>query len=682
MNSPENAGPDSVSNALWIRGALIERFLGCSRKTVHARALAENWPMRRQANRWEYQPPFALEIIEPGEPPAESVKRVSFSDLSHNADARARVLLREQAIQLVATLVQAGCTVSAARQQVIARLALELPDFRISEQSLWRWEAAYRERGLDGLVDQLKGNTGRPSHLSRLTPDEILAGRAHALDYGQGGKVNVARAARQLAADPGLSHQARTVLHGAHSSKSYVAPSLRFGLKVDSFTAGLAQIGAKHARLTSRWTPCDHSQVKAGDVITADDMTANCYVWAEWPNERGYLVIRPQILAVLDVGSLAWTNMRPVMRAKGQYTSDDVWGLVGDFLDDFGLPGAVLFEGGIWRSNAVLGHKTGLDDESRMGGLRSLGIKVMHSRQPRSKPIEMMFNQLQHAADAVKGYSGREEKNDRPEWLNRALTLCEQGKAHPREFFPEFNQYAQHIEQVMNELNHERQDGEILRGQAPAEKWASDNPQFSTIPESSKWLYRSAFNIETVTRNGVAITQRSGRYKETYRFDNPQLLTPLIGRRVAVYWNDHNPEADAVLLDLRAGKPCNFLGLAQPVKRLGRFSATREELSAEAQRKAAAMRYAVSQTRTLAPMLQRPAANLVRVDAVAERVGSVIKERDERAASTQITRRETAREISRVELSREDVQAAIDEPRGMEPVEMSDREISELFAED
>jgi hypothetical protein len=60
----------------------------------------------------------------------------------------------------------------------------------------------------------------------------------------------------------------------------------------------------------------------------------------------------------------------------------------------------------------------------------------------------------------------------------------------------------------------------------------------------------------------------------------------------------------------------------------------------------------------------------------------VIKERDERAASTQITRRETAREISRVELSREDVQAAIDEPRGMEPVEMSDREISELFAED
>jgi hypothetical protein len=676
---------------IWVRSAPIANVLGVSKKTVHARALAENWPMRMEGNRHEYQPPdeIAVRLVkDTSDRPADAI-RVRFPDLSHGARARESVLMREQAVQSVQILA-AGMeqnnrtTLQQARANVVADFAQKrLSDgsyFQISIRSLQRWEADYREFGLDGLVDQKKGRVGKKAMAAALTPETIMKGRALALDHGIKGETNIARAHRQLAADPTLDAAERTILHGAHASKSYVAPSIREALKTDPFTAGLLQIGPKHARLHSRWTPCDHSQVKAGQIITADDMTANCYVWAEWPNEIGWIVLRPQILAVLDVGSLAWTNLRAILRARGQYTKDDVWGVTGDFFDGFGMPERVLFEGGIWRSNVVAGHKTGLDDESRFGGLRSLGIQLLHSREPRSKPIEMMFNQLQFAADTVKGYSGREEKRDRPEYLAKQLDLCAKGKVHPREYFLSLAEYTEHITRIQAELNNERQDGEILRGRTPADKWSEDEPKLAQFPEAAKWLYRSAYSIETIGRNGITITQRSGRYRESFHYDNPELLTPLQGRRVAVYWNDHNPETDAVLLSLQGGKPHTYLGVAQTVTRPGRFSGSKEELSAEARRKGAALRYAVSQSRSLAPFLQRQPANLVRVEARIANIGQQISQAAARAETVETDRRNTAREINRTEVTREDLAAALasDEDSEQTPALSAD-EISDLF---
>jgi hypothetical protein len=520
---------------------------------------------------------------------------VAFADL-RNPAARSIVLLRERAVL---------ATQATAVDQVLAELRAAQPLFRVSRSSLYLWRRRYESWGLDGLVEQKTGRSGRKPISDHLTPDQILSARAAAVEFGTGGTLNIARAHRRLVADPTLTAGAREHLHGAHASKSHVPPSVRESMKVSLLATGLLQVGPKHARLNGRWTPCSYDDVRAGDVITADDMTANAYVWLEWPNDKGFIVMRPQVLAMLDVGSLAWTNLRAVFRARGQYCHDDVWGLVGDFLDNPGRPKAFLFEGGTWRSNVVLGQKTGLADEVRFAGLRSLGIHLYHSRSPRSKVIEGAFNQLQYAGDNCAGFCGRAEMQDRPESLKQQLYEIEHGKAHPSQYLLHQRDYVEHLTRVMHELNHERQDGQILRGQCPADKWEQDQPTFDQFPDSSKWLYRSAYRVVTVTNNGVRITERSGKFQESYLYDNPGVLTALQGRRVAVYWNDHNPDTDAVLLSIRGGRPHEFLGIAHRVKALPRFGGTKEQMTEEGHRKAVAMRYAVAESRSLVPFLQR-----------------------------------------------------------------------------
>lgn len=686
------AAPGEVTGPTYIRGSMIAAALGLTKKTIHARALREGWPWCQNGNRYEYQPPDDLVArclsLAPGQGTGPTIT-VRFPDLAHSSKARATVLWREQAVQAVLILLaerRSPIAKAHARAAVVADFSSQLA---ISIRSLERWEVLYHQFGLDGLVDQKRGRVGKKPLADLLTPDEILKGRALALDHGFKGRVNVARAARQLAADPQLGAGARTALHGAHASKSYVAPSLRKVLGTDPFTAGLVQIGAKHARLNSRWTPCDYSDGSATDVFTADDMTANCYVWTEWQNEAGYIVARPQILAILHCGSLAWMNIRVIMRATQEgramssYSKDDVWGLCGHFFDELGLPGEFLFEGGIWRSNVVLGHKTGLDDDSRFGGLQSLGVKLRRSLLPRSKPIEGMFNLLQSATDGVRGYSGRDERNDKPEYLESQLRLCRERKAHPREFFMHQRDYVDHVHARAAEHNDERQDGKICGGLSPSQKLSESPPAFRQMPDNAKWLYRDSYRAGIkVGANGICISQGSGVNRESFYYDNPELIMQhkLQGHYVAVYWSANCPEADAILFTVRGGRPVEFLGVATRVKEPSRYAATPEELKDERARKSAAMRRAVAFSRTVAPFLKRPSANLVSVDAAADRIGHEIAQSRDRAASAETSRADVRRELAKVEVTREDLGAALERGCAEGQPQMSADEIANLFS--
>jgi hypothetical protein len=623
-------------SALQVAQALSAMGRTCTKKTVQRHASKGQWPSRANGNRTEYLPPADIaqacnELFPPFDSEfrtPNSALRISFADITDSVQ-RSKILVRESAVLLYHKLVKQGfgkeyslhsAIMHAYREAAKVGLSVgsaspEGPSFSCSSNTLRSWIKLYAAHGLNGLVEQKQGACGRKSAISLLDPEDVIEirnkGRALACDFGQGGTPNAARAARELSADPSLPHALRNHLHGAHASKSHVTPSVRELITPDAVTTGLVQIGDKHRRLSlSPFTPGDWSQVKAMDVVTADDMTANVYVWVEWPNEKGWLLIRPQILAALDCGTLMWINIRAIIRPKGQYNKDDVWGLVGDLLDHQGKPGAFLFEGGTWQSNVVKGHKTGLDDDSRFGGLQSLGIKLFRSFQPRSKPIEMAFNQLQYAADNCKGYCGREEKNDCPEAVKRAQYLCESGKAHPREFFLHLSQYTTHIETQMQLLNTERNDGQILRGkgETPADAWlATLDPSIDRkIPDNAKWMYRAAYNIETVRANGVCVTVKSGKYAVRYWYDNREALQPIIGRRVAVFWNDYDPDADAVilLLDKKNGLD-GFHCVAPRIANIGRFNASKEQLRAEAQRKALSAQLARTESRALAPHLQR-----------------------------------------------------------------------------
>lgn len=597
---PERRGGALPAAPVFFQTGEIARALGVVTRTIHNRAEVEAWPKRQRGARWEYAPPAEIAaVLKVDETPAEPDAKVLFTDLDERA--RDMVLARERAVHFYNAL--PGPRGEAA-EETVRQFVGCIAGFAISTRSLFRWAAAHASGGLDGLVDQKKFRSGRKSAVSKLSPEEreevAAKGKACTLQLG-----SAAKAAMHLSRDPLLPGVLRTYIHGGKASKSSVTPSIRKLITPLFSTAAHAQ-GPRAARLASPWTPGDWRDVKPGAVFTADDMTCNTYVWLPWNNEQGWRIVRPQLLAALDCGSLRWLTFRLVFNENRQYCKDDVWGLCGDVFDDYWLYQAALFEGGIWRSNRVVGTKTEVTDEHRFGGLRSLGVHLLHSKLPRSKPIETMFNQLQSWDAAVKGYCGRFERTDRPEALKRQLELCKSGRAHPSEFLLNPTEYADHLRGKMEEMNCARNDGIICRGLSPDEKFQTDlvpEEHRRVFPDELKWMYRSAFSVEQVTSNGVRVQRSSGKLSASFFWDNPELLRPLHGQRVGIYWNDFNPEADAAIVELRGGKIARFLGMARTVERIPRFMASAAQLSAEKDRKQRSAQMARTEYRSLSQHL-------------------------------------------------------------------------------
>jgi hypothetical protein len=682
-------GTIAESPASYRSAALIATVLGVDKKTVHNRAKKEGWPLKQAGNRLEYLCPPEIDCLCELQAPigkrkaarSAPAERVSFNSLS-NPGTRQTVLLRERAVIAVGAFPGSK---TEARANVVATFILKHPGFQISVRSLERWERAYAEQGIDGLVDQKQGKVGRRSVIDQVAAEhpEILEtlltrGKAVALD-----KQSIAAAARELSVHPSLPSKLRNHLHDAHASKSHVTPSIRAALRTSELTAALYQ-GPKTARLSGAFTVRDYSELKAGDVYTSDDMTCNAWVWIEWNNARGFIVIQPQLLPILDVRSLRWLNFRLIFREGGQYSSDDIWGLFGDVFDTFGMPRlGFLLEGGHWQANRVQGQKTDLTHHDRIGGLTSLGLTNFRAFDARGKAmIEGAFNILQRHVDAFPGYAGRDQRKQIPEKVKAALAAIKAGD-HPSKYFPHARQYANHVQTVMENLNHERQDGN-LRGASPIEQWALDNPERRMLPDEAKWLYRSAMTVTSVTSNGVRVTQGSGKKLQVYYFDNPELLVPLRGQKVVVFWNDHNPDADACICLPKAGGHYKFHGIAKAVHKLPAFSATPEQLQGEAARKKAAMVYARTELRSIQPELQRDPI-LIRADAPTTKVAEEIAAADSRVREEEAARAASKRRIRNVEVTEAAREAALEVEQVSESVSTTSADyerFSELFSDD
>lgn len=620
------AAPQSVQtpDAGFFTAADIARAVSTPENKVHKKmvlrtAQRENWPSHFDGYRWKFQPPAMIADIIIAQPaaPADTAPAVKFADLAHSDAARQTVLWREEAVKLFHSQKHVGCEV--AYETCAAIMRINHAGFKCTSHSLRLWVKDYTAHGIDGLVDQKRGRVGRKAFVNDLEESQLLKLAADAVGAGNWkrnnarARVNKAEAFRNLVSDPTVTGPARSWLHGGRASKSALPPSVSKAIdqRVSPLTATLMQVGAKAAKLDGGSVECNYDNVPAGDAFTADDMTANVYVWVEWPNEQGFLLIRPQILAAADIGSMSWLNVRAVMRPKGQYNKDDVWGLIGDVFDDFGLFKIAVLEGGIWQSNVVAGQKvvqknSFADEQSRFGGLQSLGVKLMHTRTPRGKIIETMFNTLQHAADNVRGFCGRDERKDCPEDTKRNLAQVEAGHAHPRQYFLHLSEYNEHLRGVMNALNNTRADGKILRGLCPLDKWSQDTAGIDrvVVPDNSKWMYRAAYRVVEVTRNGVRITVGSGKYMTAYNYFSEQLEVHR-GRRVVVFWNDNDPDTDAVVYTIQSGKPDKMICVAPRVPDAPRFGATDEQMAAASTHKKLQMQLARTQRASLAPYFKR-----------------------------------------------------------------------------
>lgn len=703
--------------ATWYRAADLAAALGVSKKTIHRRAAAEQWPSRGVGNRIEYQPPAEVgerwEVRSvsgsAGARPSALSPRTSFTAAADGSPARQKALAREAAVKRYLELVEFH-GVERALVLTVQHFASspspaaagdgwgEGEPFLFSTRQLRRWREQHQMFGLNGLVEQKQGVVGRKPAARFL--DEQTRRRGQALALGHG---SIARAARQLSRDPNLAAGLRDHMHEGKSSKSKVTPSIHAALKVAPLTAALAT-GTRAARLS---LPSVHqtSDTAPGAVYVADDMTPNIYVWEPWQNKLGYRIGRPQVLVIADCGSLLPLRVRVIMRESGTYTSDDVAGLCGDAFDNPGLPNeGLLLEGGIWRGNRVLGHRTGISDEDRVGGLRALGLEVHWARTPSAKwQIEGQFNVQQYIMDRCPGYCGRNEKETLPEVTKKRLAQAAIGAMHPSEFLLQLSAFADHVQAALREYAHERQDGKTLRGQSPYEKWtewfsspSSPSPlngeiagvrgeerTLRVLAEKDRWFYRADFEPVRVTRQGLRIVRGTGPRQQVLYYHNPALLQHRHGQTINVYFNLHRPEADAVLL---AGTPTNpnrriFIGTAKLQPEISRFHSTPEEREQAFAVKGEALRTAREELRAIDEHLVRT-ARIVSADAEAGRIGKAIAQAESRAEASaqdqQRTRRAVARAVATAPVTDEMLAAAVRrEPSDQS--EMSDEQIEEIL---
>ncbi len=676
-----------LSTSSFHRASAIAAHLGVSVKTIHRRAEKEAWPALFNGNRREYTPPFELRTpnSELRTPNSElrtpnSELPVTYLALSLTSEARARVLQRERAVKHFNELIANGTPRERAHVATVsASVALDEP-FLFSVSALRRWVGAYGTLGVNGLVEQKQGNVGRKPAARFLSDEQKSRLQAQSIEHG-----SMARAGRLLMRDPELHAAVRQHLHGAHPSKSYLPPSIREAAFTTPMTAAL-HTGPHAARMM---TSSVHAIApKPGEVYVADDETPNIYCWEPWPNKLGYILRRPQILQIADCGSLMPIAVRVVLRHTGAYTADDVAGLLGDACDDPGLPKlGFLLEGGAWQSNKVIGHRTNLSVEERIGGIAALGLEVFHAHTPSAKwQIEGQFHLQQHIMDNCPGYCGRNERTDLPEKTKKLKALAECGKIHPSEFLLSLSQFTDRVMDALREYSHECQDGKTLRGESPFEKWNNEKPALRKLAEKDKWLYRSAMSVVTVKRNGeLRISHGSGRNQRLFYYTNPPLLMPRAGAEVAVFWNDHNPESDCVIMAGRATNPKQriCIGVAKYAREISRFDSTKGELGDAMKRKAAELLYAKTELRTLAPHLERTSIP-VTADATARQMGSQIADArarsDEKQRVKEQTRRAVATAVSNAAVTVEDLRSVLgSEDRAPQSDDISADEISALF---
>ena len=640
---------DSQAEPEWWTLRDIARGLLVSKPTVSARARLEGWAKTMLGNRQLFGPPAEVADQVRKFAAARSARvaerKVRYADL-RTEEQRGRVLFRETVVKYYTRTLSEGWGAGTALSLTVAHFTRA--EQQISGRAVQAWIHDYKVHGLDGLVDQKLGQCGRLSAMERLTPQEraavVAAGKAAAIEYGIKGRPNVAAAARDLAMSADLPAALREVMHESHMSKSYVSPSVRAAIRPALLTCRMAQIGEKAAEKSCGWTECD-GNVEAGRWYVADDMTSNVICWVPWPNAAGWKLCQSQVLVFADVGSMRWLNFRIVIREGGQYNAfDDIWGLTGDTMEQYGLPvEGIVLEGGHWQASHVLGHRTGLSNESRFGGLAALGVRVVHAKTSGGKIIEPMFNAMQVEMDRVPGFIGREQRKDKCEQVAKLMNDCAAGKMHPQQCFLTAAQLAEVIKTAMEKENNTRRDGKYLRGETPLEKWARAEDRKNLAAESA-WMFRAAFNVVEVTRNGVRVSLGSGKKKEVFYYDAPW-RPGVEGRKVRIYWTPAQPETDAIVMTNEATP--KFLGSARLVPRLDRFNSCKDAMSAEEDRKKAALAYAHHELRTVQGEMQRtPVIVKARIDPAA---AAAMTEAQERHAARPVAAAVDAREVLRMQ---------------------------------
>jgi hypothetical protein len=440
--------------------------------------------------------------------------------------------------------------VEALRREGILRASAAGERVDVSAATLSRWRRAYAASGLKGLEPDYSKCGRKP--LAVL--DEWEQTTAKRL-YVQTGSVTTAL--RLLANSESCSEQAASAILKKRTSKHTLTRSLRSQVEVPKAVVAYAK-SPKNARtnfficprtLTYRDALNRERPLLVGDLSERDDMSNNFIGWVEWPwggdpcsNRYGVRIARGQCLLQIDVRSLFFQSFCYL----GQSYRDHFVPTIGE-----------RWERGIWASNKLRGvaiepgHTT---NAARLGGLASLGRRVIESQSPTTKIIENRFNFFQTVSSTIPGQIGRSRGEMERE--NKLWTECRAGRRDPREHFLSFAELGDQIEKKLHYVNAEPVEGLLYQG-IPAEIYARGvaerRDELVPLAPEQGYIF-SRTQRDALATKGTALVRytrpdgtRGGwwfGHQDLYRWE---------GESLAVYFDDENPAAGATVVPKRVG---------------------------------------------------------------------------------------------------------------------------------
>ncbi len=392
-------------------------------------------------------------------------------------------------------------------------------------------------RKVSALADGRKEKSGyfRAPALSETDRDKIIA---HAR-FNCGGRIS--QAWRELCQRGQLSEEILSYYLHNPASKSHVPKAIRDLATHEVKLLNDIHHGPRQNKLNGAHILRDWSGVHAQDYWQSDDCTLGIYTFI--PNAEGWFdLIRGQFLPMIDLRSTRILNF--AFLPERNYNARAIRTLITKTADEFGLPRkGFYFENGIWRDSKILKGASDVGPFSSGEvelGLGELGLKFVHAKLPRGKPIERIIGMLQDLLDGEPGYAGRDERHDRYERFQKLKLQIENKKTHPAEHLYNLDQWENRLHEICEQYNATPQNGKMTQGLSPDDAYFkfqnfSDPP--IKLDASCRFILASHKRPISVTGNGI--TLRFG--KQVYNYKN-ETTGRLRGQRVLAWFDPDLPE--------------------------------------------------------------------------------------------------------------------------------------------
>ncbi len=344
--------------------------------------------------------------------------------------------------------------------------------------------------------------------------------------------------------------------------KSYMPRGLRQRVTPSKLTLAFLR-SPRDAQLIGPHSERDHSDILAGDVFVADDLTSNERVPYPLPGGR-WEFFKVQFIAAIDFKSGKWLDFVAHFGHPYSWSIQRLW-LQLFHISSVGMPRRGLYlERGAFNSaiasqgmvESGCGIRAMLDrfNPGAIDGTDARevfeNLRVRRAKLPMGKPIEGDLGQLQHRTSILPGHMGFNERLAKFDKAAEFMNLCRSGKADPREkgWLP-IDDLILNYRRFMEEMNAEPQNGRRCRGASPNELWAEDlsNRPLERLPESQLWLFSTTRKMCQVKSSGISL--RLDENTLAPYFGNPR-LAELEGRKVEVVYNALLPDFITVRVTL------------------------------------------------------------------------------------------------------------------------------------